>query len=487
MKKDSYVIVIFTIMITLFFMSGCGEGENTPTEEVFLPSGDLVFVCGTRGDDSNPGTAEEPMKTIQAAIDYADTQYIAAAVIVAEGTYSKDFNADGSPVVMLKEGISLYGGYSSDFSERDTAVHETILEDTSSGGGTIGNPNRAVEGDGSVTAITNTTIIDGFSIKGGGGDHSSAIFNTSGSAQTIQNSEINGGSGDIYSYGISNLASDPLVQYNVIDGGNAPDRAHGIYNSSSSPTIQYNAILGGDDPVSVRTFGIFNDSGSGPTIRNNAIDGGIGAPSYGIRSESSSSPTIVNNTVHGGTVGNCYAINDVSSTSIIRNNTVIVGGAASSNTYLVCLALGSGTIIENNILITSGGTNRYGIFEESSNADPASVRNNDIYHVGSGSTLALYYDADGGGLIMDIVTMENDLQVEGKTTGGNVTIDPQFATGSSDGLHLSGSSPDSVTKEGLNGAHSSESWGYTVDKNGTQRSPLDDSSTEGWSMGAYEY
>jgi hypothetical protein len=45
----------------------------------------------------------------------------------------------------------------------------------------------------------------------------------------------------------------------------------------------------------------------------------------------------------------------------------------------------------------------------------------------------------------------------------------------------------SCTYEGLNGAHSSENWGYTIDKAGNPRSPIDDSDTEGWSMGAYEY
>jgi len=488
MKEIICTVSVGIVVTVLFIISGCSGGESLPDnggDDVFLPTGNLIFVCCTRGNDSNLGTVVEPMQTIQSAIDYADTQYAAASVIVAAGTYSKDFNTEGSPVVTLKEGISLYGGYSSDFLMRSTTSYETILQDTSLAGGVGSNPNRAVEGDGSVTSITNATIVDGFTINGGGGEFSSGIFNTGSSAPTIQNNIINGGSGSDYSYGISNLSSNPLVQNNNIDGGDAPTRAHGIYNSSSSPTIQYNTLLGGDHQDNSRTFAIFNSGGS-PTIQNNAITAGIGTPSYGIRSEYSS-PIIINNTVHGGTEGLCYGVNDVSSTSTVRNNTVVVGGASSSNTYPVYLGLGSETVIENNILITTGGSYRCGICEESSSDNPASVRNNNVYHDGIGGTQMLYYDADGGGSLTDVSTMEQNLNNEGTTASGNVTVDPLFDAGSSDGLLLSASSPDSVTQEGINGVHSTESWGYAIDKNGAQRSPLDDSSSTGWSMGAYEY
>ncbi|MCP4130498.1 MAG: hypothetical protein GY754_05905, partial [bacterium] len=46
---------------------------------------------------------------------------------------------------------------------------------------------------------------------------------------------------------------------------------------------------------------------------------------------------------------------------------------------------------------------------------------------------------------------------------------------------------DSRLREGgLNGAHPNEEWEYVFDIDNNFRSPLD-SSTTGWSMGAYEY
>ena len=72
--------------------------------------------------------------------------------------------------------------------------------------------------------------------------------------------------------------------------------------------------------------------------------------------------------------------------------------------------------------------------------------------------------------------------VNGKTgASGNISEDPLFGTD----YELSGSTPASITEGGLNGAHSSDDWVFTTDKDGINRSPLDDSSVTGWSMGAY--
>ncbi|MCH7824410.1 MAG: DUF1565 domain-containing protein, partial [Acidobacteria bacterium] len=136
------------------------------------------------GNDANPGTFDSPKLTIPAAIAVADALYVTAEVHVAAGTYN--VNSQAGTHVIMAEGIALYGGYSSsDLAIRDAATYPTTITDTSTLGGTGASPNRAIEAG---SGITTATIIDGFTINGGGGGWCSAIFNI-GASPTISNAE----------------------------------------------------------------------------------------------------------------------------------------------------------------------------------------------------------------------------------------------------------------------------------------------------------
>ncbi|MDY6934299.1 MAG: Ig-like domain-containing protein [Spirochaetota bacterium] len=457
----------------------------------------IIYVSDANGDDGYPGSIAQPKKTIQAGIDEADALYSIAAVMVAKGTYSKDYYNDGAPVVTLIEGVSIYGGYSNDFTERDTDLHKTILEDTSAAGGISNIPNRAVYGDGS---ISNATVVDGFTINGGGGNHSSAVFNNNGASPTITNNRINGGvinntsaiinnngaspiitnniidggSGN-YSFGIRNFnSSSPVIYYNALITGGIGNTSHGINNTSSSPEILNNTIEGGDG-VGGYSYGIYNQSSSSPTIRNNMIDGGNGSVlAFGIRNLSSS-PTIQNNTIYGGNSTNSFGIENSSLSSPDIQNNTIDGGDGGTSIGINIESLASdhpSPRIENNIIFTSGGSNRRGINEQDADADPATLRNNDIFDCPT----ALYYD--------EHTTAVNDLDStivstdEGSGTLGswsNVSVDPEFADRAGGDLHLTASSPVSVTAGGLD-----LSGEFVTDKDGNNR-------TAPWSIGAYEY
>jgi hypothetical protein len=52
-----------------------------------------IYVSIKTGTDSNPGTMAEPMKSIDAAIDYLLQNSLTGQVNVAEGTYSYDYSA----------------------------------------------------------------------------------------------------------------------------------------------------------------------------------------------------------------------------------------------------------------------------------------------------------------------------------------------------------------------------------------------------------
>ena len=76
-----------------------------------------IFVA-KNGADPNPGTPALPKQTIQAAIDAAKAKGL-RDVYVATGVYA------GS--IELTAGVSVYGGYRSDFLQRETLLYETVI------------------------------------------------------------------------------------------------------------------------------------------------------------------------------------------------------------------------------------------------------------------------------------------------------------------------------------------------------------------------
>jgi hypothetical protein len=95
-------------------VGGDGDCDGVPDDTT-----QFVYVT-TRGSDSDPGTLLRPMRTIQAAL--ARAQRERKAVLVATGTYG------GFDVVA---GVSLFGGYSPDFRDRDFDLYPVVVEDRS--------------------------------------------------------------------------------------------------------------------------------------------------------------------------------------------------------------------------------------------------------------------------------------------------------------------------------------------------------------------
>ncbi len=99
------------------------------------------------------GTRASPFRTLAAAI----TAFNPAShdhILVAQGSYGEQ--------VVLKNGVKIYGGYSSDFSRRDVVTFPTLIE-APQPDFTVANPVR-----GSVNAenLTQQTVLAGFTIRG---------------------------------------------------------------------------------------------------------------------------------------------------------------------------------------------------------------------------------------------------------------------------------------------------------------------------------
>jgi hypothetical protein len=77
-----------------------------------------IFVSPT-GNDLNPGTPEQPVKTVSMGIQRCQEQS-KGHVYVAEGNYKE--------TVELKDGIQVFGGFNHDFSVRDFTLFDSALE-----------------------------------------------------------------------------------------------------------------------------------------------------------------------------------------------------------------------------------------------------------------------------------------------------------------------------------------------------------------------
>jgi len=430
-----------------------------------------VSVDDPNANDNSTGAQAVPFLTISAAIDYANSLSLKAEVRVAEGNY--DVHSFDGPRVVMVEGISLYGGYSLDWSTRDPANNLTVIT------------NRATDVGGNFwistvyagSGITTATVIDGFTIiggveftsyairvdggsltisnniiQGGGGLSSRGLAIGGGGPSIVTNNTINGGGGT-FSTGIVTSSSSPIIINNTINGGDGIENSTGITIFNFGPTLANNIINGGN--ASNLTTAIKTD-GASTLIINNAIDGGVGgAGSFGIHVDGASAPTIINNTIDGGRGSNI-------------SFGISVGDDASN----------PATKIDNNIVFTSSGNSRICIREVLSQPYPSSVRNNNLFDCPT----AIYQDASGVN-ITNITDMENNLTAEGNASSGNTNVDPKFSNRTAGNWHLNSTSPCSVTQGGIDGL--TEGWSFTDDNEGNPRT--NDGLSTGWSMGAYEF
>ncbi|GAB4372011.1 MAG: hypothetical protein Kow009_08110 [Spirochaetales bacterium] len=409
------------------------------------PTNPSCVYVSSSGSPSNTGLSPtSPLLTITAGIAKAQQQGI-DRVLVSQGTYNEQ--------VTMVEGISLYGGYSSDFSTYNPTVYVTTLKDPSTSGGSGENPNFAVKAG---SGITRATVLEGFRIQGGGGTLTVGVL-CQGGSPTIQNNVIDGGTG-YDSYGIRNSNCAPLIQYNTITGGTASHYTCGVGNVTSSSITQYNRIDGGTaGEISV---GVYNSGkpDPAPLIRNNHIDGGYGgyADSIAVYIRWPGNGIVLNNTIHGGRAAwsHGFRIQDAASSAIIRNNTIDSGTGSSS---AICIRLQDGptVTIENNIIMSSRSIGR-GIYNWS--GSPIITQANNVFAGCASGT-----NTDYGNVVYSSYT--------------NLYL-TDYAGGD---WHLTGSTPATVRQGGLDGAASG--WGFNTDKDGNPRTG---NGSTGWSIGAYE-
>ena len=545
---------MLTAVLPVLLLFSCGDIELKRYIAQLSAAEVAVYVSSASGSDTGLGDINAPLKTIQAGIAKA-ASFIAAGtsssvrVNVAEGTYEVTDGTentaeytDGDYISMV-EGVSLYGGFSADFSDRDSSRYVSKIVDLSETG-TDSAAVRAYDG------LTDATVIDGFTIQG---TESAEITSSNGldierASPTVSNNVICGGYAapgqlslalDIYDN------SSPVIRNNMITGGDTLGSSYGmVISDSSNPVVTGNTVHGGNSNLTYgivcwetqadiientiyggegnTTLGIMLLSGCMVTISDNNIDGGVSAETSrgiynmsddsvriigntitggtaqesatGIRNESTGWYTIMNNLVFGGTAGTGFDADGIfcyQAGGNIYNNT-IAGGLSDFNSAIV-LREESFPRIDNNILLSFaesiGGCciRAYGGGDDHNNGYAQSIRNNALWDQSGGLDIILYRDYQN-------LDYDTAAAVNGHSHGhcsANIDGAPLFVdidgpddditTMADNDWHLSASSPAGVRTGGLDGT--AEGWSYSSDRDGNARTG---SGGTGWSMGAYE-
>lgn len=134
-------------------VGGDADCDGAPDDD------DLFIYVTTTGSDTNPGTLVRPMRTLNAAL--ARGRSAGKSVLVARGIYEGPLNVLG--------GVSIFGGYSPDFRDRDLELFQVIIERTTPGLPAI-----------TCSDVTTPAAIEGFTVIGGdatgAGEGSTAMF-----------------------------------------------------------------------------------------------------------------------------------------------------------------------------------------------------------------------------------------------------------------------------------------------------------------------
>ncbi|MEO7309317.1 MAG: choice-of-anchor Q domain-containing protein [Chitinophagaceae bacterium] len=230
-------------------------------------------------------------KTLQEAL--ANNCASVTKIWVAKGNYYPDeggsfANNDRGAAFTLKNGVAIYGGFAGneasnyDLSLRNFVTNETILSgdlDKNDGAGfanNSGNAYHVIHNNGN--GLTNTAVLDGFTIKGG---------------------NANGADPDNAGAGMRNTGSAPAISKCTFTG-NAAELGGAIWNDVSNPqlTLTSCTISGNKASTSgagIQTSGTLNIAGSSIS-GNTALGSNGGGGIYSFASLTLSNSTISGNT-----------------------------------------------------------------------------------------------------------------------------------------------------------------------------------------------
>ena len=182
-----------------------GDGVDSNCDGI---DGDLafgVFVAKNGSDAPGNGSIDAPLLTIEAGLQRA---FVTGKrdVYVATGVYSES--------IILRKGVGLFGGYSSDFFEHDTILFETAIigqDATAQRPATVTAINVGGAADSRVTALDGFTIFGVNAANDPGSNSYGLYLGNCGVKLLIRSNRIFGGAGGNGTAGIPGGPGDPGV------------------------------------------------------------------------------------------------------------------------------------------------------------------------------------------------------------------------------------------------------------------------------------
>jgi|GEM_PF-1447317 len=200
-----------------------------------------VFVRGADGVNSNPGTMDEPLRTIQAGVQAAMERGL-SAVYIAEGTY--EANHEDGEAIELTEAIDLVGGFSAEaWPNRDPDQYVTRVVDLSGGVGLTSRdfPHYPLR----IDLAEGSPIIEGLTLEAAPAGFAAAVSITAGTPRLVDTVLLGNPEAE-ESFAASIRYADPTIEDSIIDAVGAQSVAFTVYCQSGDPTLLRNTVESGD-------------------------------------------------------------------------------------------------------------------------------------------------------------------------------------------------------------------------------------------------
>ena len=265
---------------------------------------DVIYVDASAGGANTGDSWEDAYTDIQSALGSAVSS---DEIWVAAGTYKPTVGTDRAISFMMRDGVSLYGGFTggeTSLDQRNWVVNETILS------GDIGVQDNNSDNSYHVVVGANDASLDGF---------------------TVTEGNANGGSSYSLGGGMYNYHCTAIVTNCIFIGNSSGNKGGGIYNNRINSTVtnctfkNNNSVYGG---------GMLTDGGEIKIVNCNFSNNSAGG--YG-----------------GGVVGKECTLMEVTSCNFNGNTTNNIGGAML--VYYTNLRMANCTLSGNQAVFYGGG------------------------------------------------------------------------------------------------------------------------------------
>ncbi|MGH1348502.1 MAG: DUF1565 domain-containing protein [Nannocystales bacterium] len=410
--------------------TGSGNGESSGEVPGF-EKGPGLYVNATVGADSNDGSREAPMRSIQWALQEAQAQGL-PAVYVSQGLYTATH--DDLASIELRPGVSLYGGFSAtSWDDRDPALYPTEVIDESVATTGVSDllPHHAVHAP---VGVFEDVVVDGFTITAAEAGYAAAVF-IEGGSPTLTGNTILGRPAASVTTAVRINGGRPVFTDNIIDPVGAVSSSTGVRCDMGQPEFVRNDIHSGDTGT---THAVLYEVCDG-SLANNVI-----------RSERSTAAT-------------SYALQLHDSSPDILSNSVATDPESGYSSYHAYITGTSTPRIDNNNFVQVSELGAVYCVYASAGAQPSSMRNNNLgcSQIYSGTLSA---------------TTLLELEMNLPTATDNIVVETAVMDAVSGDLRLrdDGSVPCALARGGLD-----LSRVLDQDRAGSMRSVP-------WSIGAYE-